>query len=360
MENEKKLENMSIDELATMLIDHPEMSNEIFLEMASTERDMDDLYKAVKDNMLPDGTITDDNDWEYNMAVKKALEEIADYSGYQSIEDYEYGEEEREDRKNHYENIRVIQDTLSDKMSYGDTPNMLREYCEREGYTLEDFYDTDLLKEQYKHYGYEYNPEDDTITEINKGKKEISFDDLKAADDKLEDIFAENPEWDDRPDSQISDGMTQEEYFEAMGVSINEFGEIIRSETEVEYDEDFLDSSDKKQVEFFLQKYQTQKETLETELKETQLKINEMESEMHRTGSSELEPEYQEIFELYDKIGKLEDGIAEAKKSISFYESVIELHKKEDELSALEAEEKTISEAEALIDKQAEKSGEQK
>lgn len=132
---------------------------------------------------------------------------------------------------------------------------------------------------------------------------------------------------------------------------------INESGKEYEYNEDFIDATDKKQMEFFLQKYVAQKESMEAELIRIKSKTTEMERDMYSTGGSEFDPEYHELFDLHDKIEELEEGIAKATESISFYESIMELHKKEEELSALEAEEKTISEAEALIDKQTEKNG---
>ena len=155
-----------------MLIDHPEMASEIFQAVALEEMDIDELYNAVKDTMLPDGTIMDDSDWAYNnVIVKGALEAIAQHCGYASIAEYEYDEENMEDRKRHSAEISEFQETLSDNISYGVTPDELREICEMHGYTLEEWYDADTLKEAYEQHGYEYNPEDNSISKIVREQK---------------------------------------------------------------------------------------------------------------------------------------------------------------------------------------------
>lgn len=56
----------------------------------------------------------------------------------------------------------------------------------------------------------------------------LTSDDLREAEEELEEFYAEHPEADNRPNSQMPEGMSIEEYSEAMGVHINEFGEIIR------------------------------------------------------------------------------------------------------------------------------------
>ena len=117
--------------------------------MLLEEKDMDELYKAVGSLMLPDGTIVDDYGIDFNDSVEEALEEIASWSGYDNRFAYEIDEDERENRKRHQAQIREIQETLSDNIAYGDTPKLLRQYCELKGYTLEDWYDTETLKEAY-------------------------------------------------------------------------------------------------------------------------------------------------------------------------------------------------------------------
>lgn len=236
MKNEKKLEYMSIDELADMLIEHPEKADEIFLAVTLAEKDIDELYNSVKGNMFPE--IMDDFEWAYNnITIKNALESIAEHCGYSSIEDFEYYEEERADRKRYAEEISKFSEMLSDDISYGATPAELREFCELRGYTLEEWYDTDMLKEAYKQHGYEYNPEDDSITKIVKGKKEITFEDLMKAEDELEDIFSKHPEWDDRPDSPIPEWMTPEEFGEIMDGSVSKTQTERRGKMEGKYQE---------------------------------------------------------------------------------------------------------------------------
>lgn len=171
MEDEKELSKMSIYELADMLISNPEMADEIFQVISLEEKDMDEFYNAVKSNILPNEVITEDYDIEYNESVQKALELIAEHCGYASISAYEFDEDSRETQKRHYEEIRDFQNRLDDEIAYGATPDELREYCEMYGYKLEEWYDMDTLQEKYKHYGYEYNPEDNSMSKIVKEKQ---------------------------------------------------------------------------------------------------------------------------------------------------------------------------------------------
>ena len=57
-----------------------------------------------------------------------------------------------------------------------------------------------------------------------KEDKEVSAitdKDLIEADEQLDEFYAEYPEMDDRPDSQIPEGMSIDEYAETMGVTIS-------------------------------------------------------------------------------------------------------------------------------------------
>lgn len=115
------------------------------------------------------------------------------------------------------------------------------------------------------------------------------FELLSEAEEELEEFYAEHPEFDNRPDTQIPEGMSIDEFSEAMGASINEFGEIIRPAGQ--------DST-----------------------------------------KSDIPPELLAWLN----------------------EDSTPLKKREEQLVALEKEAKTISEAEALISKQSQKTGEQK
>ena len=112
---------------------------------------------------------------------------------------------------------------------------------------------------------------------------------LKKVDVNRIFIDAEHPEFDNRPDSQIPEGMSVDEFSEAMGASINEFGEIIRPAGQ-------------------------------------------------DSAKSDIPPELLAWLN----------------------EDSTPLKKREEQLVALEKEAKTISEAEALISKQSQKTGEQK
>ena len=70
MENEKSLNDMTIDELALLLMRYPERVREI----CSVVEDISELYNAITDYRLPDGAIVDDKDVQNNYDVQQALE----------------------------------------------------------------------------------------------------------------------------------------------------------------------------------------------------------------------------------------------------------------------------------------------
>ena len=201
MEDGKKLNEMTIDELVDLILKEPNRMNEIF---RGTD-DLQALYEALEDELLPDSIVFDDSEMNHNLTIKEALR---------------------------------------------------------------------TLSEDYLHDELEYEDEEQPV---------ITLEDLTEADKELEEFYTEHPEMDNRPDSQIPEGMSMEEYSEAMGVHINEFGEIIRSQKSIEQDEEL----------------------------------------MAWLNGSKMSP----------------------------------LKTREEQLSKLEKEAKTISEAEALIDKQTEKEG---
>lgn len=207
MGDEKKLNELSIDELVHLILDEPDRMDEIF---RSTD-DLQELYEALENEIYPHGAVLDDAEVYTNSVIEEALEKLSRAYLYEEAD-----------------------------------------------------YDLDLFE----------------------GQPEITMADLREADEELEEFYSEHPEMDDRPDSPIPEGMSVEEYSEAMGIYINEFGEIIRPQNSIEQDEEL----------------------------------------MAWLNGSEVSP----------------------------------LKMREVELSKLEKEAKTISEAETLIDKQAQKTGEQK
>lgn len=84
---------------------------------------------------------------------------------------------------------------------------------------------SEALEKLSRDYLYEEPPYGDLDLEA---ETETEFDFLSEAEEELEEFYAEHPEFDNRPDSQIPEGMSIDEFSEAMGASINEFGEIIR------------------------------------------------------------------------------------------------------------------------------------
>lgn len=158
MEDGKKLNEMTIDELVDLILKEPNRMNEIF---RGTD-DLQALYDALEDELLPDSIVFDDAEMDHNLTIKEALKTLS--------EDFLYDEPEYEDEE----------------------------------------------------------------------QPVITLEDLTEADIELEEFYTEHPEMDNRPDSQIPEGMSIEEYSEAMGVHINEFGEIIRPQKSIEQDEELM------------------------------------------------------------------------------------------------------------------------
>lgn len=158
MEDGKKLNEMTIDELVDLILKEPNRMNEIF---RGTD-DLQALYEALEDELLPDSIVFDDSEMNHNLTIKEALR---------------------------------------------------------------------TLSEDYLHDEPEYEDEEQPV---------ITLEDLTEADKELEEFYTEHPEMDNRPDSQIPEGMSVEEYSEAMGVHINEFGEIIRPQKSIEQDEELI------------------------------------------------------------------------------------------------------------------------
>lgn len=150
MEVEKRLNEMSINELVDVILKNPDRMDEVF----RATGDLSELYDALKSELLPDSIVFDDAEMNHNLKIREALTTLE--------KDYLYEEPEYVD-------------------------------LELEGYELG-----------------------------------LTSDDLREAEEELEEFYAEHPEADNRPNSQMPEGMSIEEYSEAMGVHINEFGEIIR------------------------------------------------------------------------------------------------------------------------------------
>ena len=150
MEVEKRLNEMSINELVDVILKNPDRMDEVF----RATGDLSELYGALESELLPDSIVFDDAEMNHNLKIREALTTLE--------KDYLYEEPEYVD-------------------------------LELEGYELG-----------------------------------LTSDDLREAEEELEEFYAEHPEADNRPNSQMPEGMSIEEYSEAMGVHINEFGEIIR------------------------------------------------------------------------------------------------------------------------------------
>ena len=163
MENEKNLNEMSIDELIDVILKNPEKMDEVF---RATD-DLQELYDALESELFPSEIVFDDAEMNQNLIIQQALDKLSKNYLYEELD---------------YEDIE----------SYEEQPSLTDE-------------------------------------------------DLREADEELEEFYAEHSEEDDRPDSQIPEGMSQEEYLETMGVSINEFGEIIRPNNQTKPDKELMD-----------------------------------------------------------------------------------------------------------------------
>ncbi len=150
MKVEKRLNEMSINELVDVILKNPDRMDEVF----RATGDLSELYDALESELLPDSIVFDDAEMNHNLKIREALTTLE--------KDYLYEEPEYVD-------------------------------LELEGYELG-----------------------------------LTSDDLREAEEELEEFYAEHPEANNRPNSQMPEGMSIEEYSEAMGVHINEFGEIIR------------------------------------------------------------------------------------------------------------------------------------
>lgn len=158
MEDGKKLNKMTIDELVDLVLKEPHRMNEIF---RGTD-DLQSLYEALEAELLPDSIVFDDSEMNNNLIIEEALRTLS--------KDYLYDE-------------------------------------------------------------LEYEEEEEPV---------ITLEDLTEADIELEEFYTEHPEMDNRPDSQLPEGMGIEEYSEAMGVHINEFGEIIRPQKSIEQNDELV------------------------------------------------------------------------------------------------------------------------
>lgn len=304
---------LDYDDLAVVFVKHP-MLQDIILRYKDAEELYNTVYKSQVENTNP-------GDYEHNWdeyqevheeyvnalnAIKNYVSKNPEYSDHQFVENLAYAPVEVLNWDDPYGIIRQAEQEkalqgLVDKILSNpeemdevfrttDDLQGLYEMLENEIYSDNIVFDDaemnhnsiikDALEKLSKNYVL-----DENLDYLDEEVVSITGEDLKEADEQVEEFFAEHPELDDRPDSQIPEGMSTDEYAEAIGVTINEFGEIIREGK------------------------QETKTSIPSELEEW-----------------------------------LNGGMSPLKK-------------REEELSKLEKEEKTISEAEALIDKQNAKKG---
>lgn len=218
MEDEKSLNNMDINELALLLIREPDRVREV----CSVIDDISALYDAIIQYRLPEGAIVDDDDWQNNNEIQLALDSLSDYLGYDienPNDDYEIDDEEILSNPH----IDEFRQKLKEDMAYGATPSELRTMCEDRGYMLEEVFDMDTLIELYESFGYTYDPNNDSLTKIERKpdskelldwlegsenrptnlKRARNLEELSTAE--LADVLIRNPEWADKIFSITSD-----------------------------------------------------------------------------------------------------------------------------------------------------------
>ena len=301
---------LDYDDLAVVFVKHP-MLQDIILRYNDAEELYNTVYKSQVENANP-------GDYEHNWdeyqevheeyvnalnAIKDYVSENPEYSdpqflAYAPVEvpnwDDPYGiirqAEQEKALKGLVDKILSNPEEMDDVFRTTDDLQALYEALESEllpdNIVFDDaeMYHNSIIKDALEKLSKNYVL-DENLDYLDEEVVSITDEDLKEADEQVEEFFAEHPELDDRPDSQIPEGMSTDEYAEAIGVTINEFGEIIREGK------------------------QETKTSIPSELEEW-----------------------------------LNGGMSPLKK-------------REEELSKLEKEEKTISEAEALIDKQNAKKG---
>ena len=74
MEDGKKLNEMTIDELVDLILKEPNRMNEIF---RGTD-DLQALYEALEDELLPDSIVFDDSEMNHNLTIKEALRTLSE------------------------------------------------------------------------------------------------------------------------------------------------------------------------------------------------------------------------------------------------------------------------------------------
>lgn len=304
---------LDYDDLAVVFVKHP-MLQDIILRYNDAEELYNTVYESQVENANP-------GDYEHNWdeyqevheeyvnalnAIKDYVSENPEYSDPQFVENLAYAPVEVPNWDDPYGIIRqaeqekalkgLVDKILSNPEEMDDvfrtTDDLQALYEALESELLPDnivfddaeMYHNSIIKDALEKLSKNYVL-DENLDYLDEEVVSITDEDLKEADEQVEEFFAEHPELDDRPDSQIPEGMSTDEYAEAIGVTINEFGEIIREGK------------------------QETKTSIPSELEEW-----------------------------------LNGGMSPLKK-------------REEELSKLEKEEKTISEAEALIDKQNAKKG---
>ena len=160
-ENEINFEGMSIEEVATLLVEHPEMADRIF----DSGVNLKELYEYIERKRIPDASISTKEELINNEALGEAMKSIVNHIqenlGYENFDDYE-------DVVVADEQLDFIIDKIDSQIENGSSPHELRELCAKYGYTLDEFYSPEILKDRYLYYGFDFDIESGALTPVSK------------------------------------------------------------------------------------------------------------------------------------------------------------------------------------------------
>ena len=171
MGEEKNLYEMSDYELAMILSMEPERLDEV-IEMLTEIEEFDRIGKIagfIEQDKVPEEEI---GDYRHNKKIEQVLNEMYERFDVSPEYDEEYYEPTRPSR------ISMTME-LEGAVKYGAALDTLRKKCEVNGYNLDEIFDEEELKRLYSIYGYEYDPENDSVKRINKKDREVSISEIK-------------------------------------------------------------------------------------------------------------------------------------------------------------------------------------
>lgn len=217
----RDINEMSTEELADVLIRRPDWADAI-----CKIADVSKLQGILQKKLIPLDQIHYDWNLEHNLNIRKALQSISGHlmgdPNYQIWE--QTWDKYSKDLDSLQKNCQSFRVSIEHYFAEGLSPQELSKICEEQGYNLAELYRGTALTDEYKKYGYKYDSNSKTISPIEEIRAQIE------SEEELERFYIDNPDFDDRPDSLIPEGISSEEYEEIAGAYINEFGEIVRQE----------------------------------------------------------------------------------------------------------------------------------